>query len=330
MIAAYRQLAARCDYPLHLSVTEAGLRLQGTINPPSPSASYSPRESAKPSASPYLPHPSRKSNSVTRSWNHSACDHAAWKSCPTPPAGAPRSTTSTPSPSQVTAAFTDFPMGCVVNGPAKREADLGVSTGNGKCQIFVRGKVTKTVPEHHIVQTLLNEAHHRDWSTPAAPKAPSDERADLATANARPSPAHILTRRRILIEPALQAAVERLHPWLQQMVGFSFGWCDLDGTPTVGTSMEGEVIPQALTVLSAEVASGSAKKPCPMTGCGRSGTPLTTSACRISSSMSVQTAGSRLVHSIQLRRDVWGWVEFLAPRGYGARQEKKRCHAKIS
>src|SRR3990170_3994912 len=31
MITAYRQLAARCDYPLHLGVTEAGPRFQGTI-----------------------------------------------------------------------------------------------------------------------------------------------------------------------------------------------------------------------------------------------------------------------------------------------------------
>src|ERR671936_895473 len=31
MVQAYRQLAARCDYPLHLGVTEAGPAFQGTI-----------------------------------------------------------------------------------------------------------------------------------------------------------------------------------------------------------------------------------------------------------------------------------------------------------
>ncbi|WP_197049136.1 flavodoxin-dependent (E)-4-hydroxy-3-methylbut-2-enyl-diphosphate synthase, partial [Streptomyces violaceusniger] len=31
MVNAYRQLAARCDYPLHLGVTEAGPGFQGTI-----------------------------------------------------------------------------------------------------------------------------------------------------------------------------------------------------------------------------------------------------------------------------------------------------------
>jgi dissimilatory sulfite reductase (desulfoviridin) alpha/beta subunit len=50
-------------------------------------------------------------------------------------------------------------MGCVVNGPGEaREADLGVASGNGKGQIFVRGQVIKTVPESEIVETLIEEA----------------------------------------------------------------------------------------------------------------------------------------------------------------------------
>jgi (E)-4-hydroxy-3-methylbut-2-enyl-diphosphate synthase len=67
---------------------------------------------------------------------------------------------------QVTAALegVDVPlrvavMGCVVNGPGEaREADLGVASGNGKGQIFVRGQVIKTVPESQIVETLIEEA----------------------------------------------------------------------------------------------------------------------------------------------------------------------------
>jgi hypothetical protein len=38
-----------------------------------------------------------------------------------------------------------------------READLGVASGNGKGQIFVKGKVIKTVPESRIVETLVEE-----------------------------------------------------------------------------------------------------------------------------------------------------------------------------
>ena len=51
-------------------------------------------------------------------------------------------------------------MGCVVNGPGEaREADLGVASGNGKGQIFVRGEVIKTVPESEIVAPLIEEAN---------------------------------------------------------------------------------------------------------------------------------------------------------------------------
>jgi (E)-4-hydroxy-3-methylbut-2-enyl-diphosphate synthase len=50
-------------------------------------------------------------------------------------------------------------MGCVVNGPGEaREADLGVASGNGKGQIFVKGEVIRTVPEDLIVETLIAEA----------------------------------------------------------------------------------------------------------------------------------------------------------------------------
>jgi (E)-4-hydroxy-3-methylbut-2-enyl-diphosphate synthase len=47
----------------------------------------------------------------------------------------------------------------VVNGPGEaREADLGVASGNGKGQIFVKGEVIKTVAEAEIVETLIEEA----------------------------------------------------------------------------------------------------------------------------------------------------------------------------
>jgi (E)-4-hydroxy-3-methylbut-2-enyl-diphosphate synthase len=62
-------------------------------------------------------------------------------------------------------------MGCVVNGPGEaREADLGVASGNGKGQIFVKGEVIKTVPEAEIVATLIEEANRiADEMGPDAP-----------------------------------------------------------------------------------------------------------------------------------------------------------------
>jgi (E)-4-hydroxy-3-methylbut-2-enyl-diphosphate synthase len=60
-------------------------------------------------------------------------------------------------------------MGCVVNGPGEaREADLGVASGNGKGQIFVRGEVIKTVPESQIVETLIEEAQRLAAAMPPA------------------------------------------------------------------------------------------------------------------------------------------------------------------
>jgi (E)-4-hydroxy-3-methylbut-2-enyl-diphosphate synthase len=56
----------------------------------------------------------------------------------------------------------------VVNGPGEaREADLGVASGNGKGQIFVRGKVIATVPESAIVETLIEEAMRLAEQIPA-------------------------------------------------------------------------------------------------------------------------------------------------------------------
>src|SRR4029077_19238175 len=50
-------------------------------------------------------------------------------------------------------------MGCVVNGPGEaREADLGVASGNGKGQIFVKGKVIATVRESKMGEPLIEEA----------------------------------------------------------------------------------------------------------------------------------------------------------------------------
>lgn len=49
-------------------------------------------------------------------------------------------------------------MGCVVNGPGEaREADFGIAGGVGKGIIFSHGKVLKTVPEQQLVSSLLEE-----------------------------------------------------------------------------------------------------------------------------------------------------------------------------
>jgi (E)-4-hydroxy-3-methylbut-2-enyl-diphosphate synthase len=165
MIDAYRRLAAACEYPLHLGVTEAGPAFQGTIKSAVAfgallaegigdtirvSLSAPPVEEVKVGAQilQALDLRPRKLEIV---------------SCPS--CGRAQVDVYTLA-EQVTAGLKDFPvplrvavMGCVVNGPGEaREADLGVASGNGKGQIFVKGKVIKTVPEAQIVETLIEEA----------------------------------------------------------------------------------------------------------------------------------------------------------------------------
>jgi len=54
-------------------------------------------------------------------------------------------------------------MGCVVNGPGEaREADIGVAGGKGMGAIFAKGKVIKSVKEKDILPTLLKEIKKLD------------------------------------------------------------------------------------------------------------------------------------------------------------------------
>lgn len=49
-------------------------------------------------------------------------------------------------------------MGCVVNGPGEaRDADIGVAAGRGVGLIFARGEVVRKVPEERIVDALMDE-----------------------------------------------------------------------------------------------------------------------------------------------------------------------------
>src|SRR5689334_11141653 len=165
MVRAYELLAERCDYPLHLGVTEAGPAFQGTIKSATAfgallskgigdtirvSLSAPPVEEVKVGAQilQSLGLRPRKLEIVSCP----SCGRAqvdVYKLADEVTAGL----TGMQVPLRVAV------MGCVVNGPGEaREADLGVASGNGKGQIFVKGEVIKTVPEHAIVETLIEEA----------------------------------------------------------------------------------------------------------------------------------------------------------------------------
>lgn len=49
-------------------------------------------------------------------------------------------------------------MGCVVNGPGEaREADIGIAGGDGCAVLFKKGEILKKVPENEVVSALLSE-----------------------------------------------------------------------------------------------------------------------------------------------------------------------------
>ncbi len=57
-------------------------------------------------------------------------------------------------------------MGCVVNGPGEaREADIGVAAGKGVGLIFAKGEPLRKVPEDEIVEALMAEIDRMEAET---------------------------------------------------------------------------------------------------------------------------------------------------------------------
>ncbi|MEU1254370.1 flavodoxin-dependent (E)-4-hydroxy-3-methylbut-2-enyl-diphosphate synthase [Streptomyces chartreusis] len=165
MVRAYQLLAEQCDYPLHLGVTEAGPAFQGTIKSAvafGALLSQGIGDTIRVSLSAPPVEEVKVGNQILESLNlkQRGLEIVSCPSCGRAQVDVYKLA------EEVTAGLTGMEvplrvavMGCVVNGPGEaREADLGVASGNGKGQIFVKGEVIKTVPESKIVETLIEEA----------------------------------------------------------------------------------------------------------------------------------------------------------------------------
>ena len=165
MIQAYRLLAAQCDYPLHLGVTEAGPAFQGTIKSATAFGALLSQgigDTIRVSLSAPPVEEVKVGIGILESMGmrQRGLEIVSCPSCGRAQVDVYKLA------EEVTAGLTGLEvplrvavMGCVVNGPGEaREADLGVASGNGKGQIFVKGKVVATVPESKIVETLIDEA----------------------------------------------------------------------------------------------------------------------------------------------------------------------------
>jgi (E)-4-hydroxy-3-methylbut-2-enyl-diphosphate synthase len=165
MIEAYRRLAEACDYPLHLGVTEAGPAFQGTIKSAVAFGALLAEgigDTIRVSLSAPPVEEVKVGIAILESLGlrRRGLEIVSCPSCGRAQVDVYRLA------EEVTAGLDGLSvplrvavMGCVVNGPGEaREADLGVASGNGKGQIFVKGEVVKTVPERLIVETLIEEA----------------------------------------------------------------------------------------------------------------------------------------------------------------------------
>ncbi len=165
MVAAYEMLAEQGDWPLHLGVTEAGPAFQGTIKSATAFGALLSRgigDTIRVSLSAPPVEEIKVGNQILQSLNlrPRKLEIVSCPSCGRAQVDVYKLA------EEVTAGLEGMEvplrvavMGCVVNGPGEaREADLGVASGNGKGQIFVKGEIIKTVPEDQIVETLIEEA----------------------------------------------------------------------------------------------------------------------------------------------------------------------------
>ena len=176
MVKAYRLLAERGDWPLHLGVTEAGPAFQGTIKSATAFGillSEGIGDTIRVSLSAPPAEEVKVGLQILQSLNlrERKLEIVSCPSCGRAQVDVYKLANDvTDGLEGMTVPLRVAVMGCVVNGPGEaREADLGVASGNGKGQIFVKGQVIKTVPENEIVQTLIDEANRlADEMGPAA------------------------------------------------------------------------------------------------------------------------------------------------------------------
>ncbi len=165
MIQAYRLLAQRGDWPLHLGVTEAGPTFQGTIKSATAFGALL-AEGIGDTIRVSLSAPPVEEVKVGIQILQSLGLRERKLEIVSCPSCGRAQVDVYELAEKVTAGLEgmEIPlrvavMGCVVNGPGEaREADIGVASGNGKGQIFVKGEVVATVAERDIVETLIAEA----------------------------------------------------------------------------------------------------------------------------------------------------------------------------
>ncbi|MEO8293386.1 MAG: flavodoxin-dependent (E)-4-hydroxy-3-methylbut-2-enyl-diphosphate synthase [Actinomycetota bacterium] len=178
MIESYRMLSEKCDYPLHLGVTEAGpipagsvksavglgaLLAEGIGDTIRVSLTADPVEEVK-----------------TGTWilqslglRKRGLDLVSCPSCGRAEVdviGLTKAVNEALEKEGLKVPIRVAVMGCVVNGPGEaREADLGIAAGKGQGFLLVKGEVVDKIPEDQFVTRLIAEAKKLQAETPPEP-----------------------------------------------------------------------------------------------------------------------------------------------------------------
>lgn len=162
-IRAYEQIAEKCEYPLHLGVTEAGTARMGLIKSAIGIGSLLQRgigDTIRVSLTADPVEEIKAANDILRALDLKK--GVRFVSCPT--CGRTRINLIALA-NQVEERLKDCRkpitvavMGCAVNGPGEaREADIGVAGGEGEGLIFKKGKIVRKVPESRLLEELFHE-----------------------------------------------------------------------------------------------------------------------------------------------------------------------------
>ena len=168
MIATNRIIASRCDYPIHLGVTEAGDSYSGLVKSSAGIGSLlcdGIGDTIRVSLTADPVEEIKAGKELLNSLGFYSKGGIKIVSCPT--CGRTKINLIELS-SSFKKAIEGFDtkgktikvalMGCVVNGPGEaRECDIGIAGGKGEAVLFKNGEIIKKIPENEIIPTLINE-----------------------------------------------------------------------------------------------------------------------------------------------------------------------------
>lgn len=164
MIAAYEVAAQRCDYPLHLGVTEAGTERMGIIKSAAGIGSLLCHGIGDTIRVSLTDDPVKEVFAAMDILKAIGLknDSPYLIACPT--CGRTRIDL-VGLAKQVEEKLRDVHkpikvavMGCVVNGPGEaREADIGIAGGDGEGLLFKKGQILRKVPEDQLLTELMKE-----------------------------------------------------------------------------------------------------------------------------------------------------------------------------